>query len=427
MSKKDKERGARLAQARAERRAQKEEEKDREAKKALMAQEVIKKANKRSEASGLLPTLYAGEMSKHQKALLVNLATKPVGQGVAFFVACSHINIVYRHFIRDLTTWKPNSHNPNRVLSSLARHLIAKYPVPSWMDVLFLQQDPDAHDIGLWAWVAHGKSIHTWFETSYKAGYPGPALTKKQAHLLLNTPRTMPLAHAIRRAQILSFGGSEALAKLVAYSRLMELAPAGTETYYEKIMQWLCVNEKLIPSTQIAPLVDYFYFKRIEFQAIPKWTMTGRSVNRVFADMNAWHADTLKSQGGPAEFAPSGFQPVTWSYLSADRGPVTLCVVELLTQKRLVTEGQKLRHCVSSYGGDVASGRTSIWSMRMATGEHTDPAVGFFTDPIVTIEVRNQAKAIVQARGFANRSLNAMEQRAVEHFAGQNGLAASYR
>jgi len=38
------------------------------------------------------------------------------------------------HWIRSVKTWRPKSHNPQRQFGSLARHLLAQYDVPSFMD-----------------------------------------------------------------------------------------------------------------------------------------------------------------------------------------------------------------------------------------------------------------------------------------------------
>ena len=49
------------------------------------------------------------------------------------------------HWIRPLQSWKPRSHNVHRQFSSLARHLLAEYPLPLFMDsVWFMGQSDEA-------------------------------------------------------------------------------------------------------------------------------------------------------------------------------------------------------------------------------------------------------------------------------------------
>jgi hypothetical protein len=71
-------------------------------------------------------------------------------------------------------------------------------------------------------------------------------------------------------------------------------------------------------------------------------------------------------------------------------------IVELLTSEELVAEGGEMHHCVASYAGSCASGRTSIWSLRKQLE----------TDRVVrqaTIEVSNNQRRIVQVRGRRNK------------------------
>ena len=54
-----------------------------------------------------------------------------------------------RHrWVRPLSSWKVTSHNRRRQFSSLIRHLLARYPVPAFMDSVWFRNDrafePDA-------------------------------------------------------------------------------------------------------------------------------------------------------------------------------------------------------------------------------------------------------------------------------------------
>ncbi len=55
-----------------------------------------------------------------------------------------------------------------------------------------------------------------------------------------------------------------------------------------------------------------------------------------------------------------------------------------------------MSHCVGSYAGSCASGRVSIWSLRLAdaSGQETR---------LLTLEVLNQDRQVVQARQKFNR------------------------
>ena len=75
-------------------------------------------------------------------------------------------------------------------------------------------------------------------------------------------------------------------------------------------------------------------------------------------------------------------------------------IVELLNSGELRQEGDTMRHCVGHYDRRCQSGGTSIWSVRCLGLEAAYPV------PILTIEMRNTGREIVQARGKCN--LNAM-------------------
>ncbi|HEY2370672.1 MAG TPA: PcfJ domain-containing protein [Polyangiaceae bacterium] len=77
-------------------------------------------------------------------------------------------------------------------------------------------------------------------------------------------------------------------------------------------------------------------------------------------------------------------------------------------------------HCVYSYGGAVQSGMTSIWIMTMEDGQGP---TGRWA--MLTIEVRNQTRAIVQARGRFNRMPTNDERTILARFAAQNGLTVT--
>ena len=77
-------------------------------------------------------------------------------------------------------------------------------------------------------------------------------------------------------------------------------------------------------------------------------------------------------------------------------------------------------HCVYSYGGAVQSGTTSIWMMTMEDGKGP---TGRWA--MLTIEVRNPTRAIVQARGRFNRMPTNDEAAILARFAAQNGLTVA--
>lgn len=75
-------------------------------------------------------------------------------------------------------------------------------------------------------------------------------------------------------------------------------------------------------------------------------------------------------------------------------------------------EGYKLNHCVASYISKVLAGSSKILFLRKAKKT---------SESLITLEIIN--KAIVQARGASNRSINEEEYKALKEFATANKLA----
>src|ERR1700761_9329537 len=70
-------------------------------------------------------------------------------------------------------------------------------------------------------------------------------------------------------------------------------------------------------------------------------------------------------------------------------------ITELTDSAQLRREGAALRHCVASYVYNCSRGVSSIWSLRSWRGEKIRH--------LLTVEVNQQGRAVVQARGRDNR------------------------
>ena len=69
-----------------------------------------------------------------------------------------------------------------------------------------------------------------------------------------------------------------------------------------------------------------------------------------------------------------------------------------------------MKHCVFSYSVKIEAGTTSIWSLRLGP------------ERMLTVEVTNTTREIVQFRGKLNRSATASEIAILRIWAAQNGL-----
>jgi len=76
-----------------------------------------------------------------------------------------------------------------------------------------------------------------------------------------------------------------------------------------------------------------------------------------------------------------------------------------------------MQHCVYSYAQYIQKGQTSIWAMTLEDGRGE---TGRWA--MLTIEVRNPSRAVVQARGRFNRAATSEEHGILLAWAGRNGL-----
>jgi hypothetical protein len=71
-------------------------------------------------------------------------------------------------------------------------------------------------------------------------------------------------------------------------------------------------------------------------------------------------------------------------------------MMELTDSAQLRKEGAALHHCVASYADRCRRGHSSIWSLRLWQGEKVRY--------VLTVEIDPRTRAVVQARGRANRA-----------------------
>jgi hypothetical protein len=188
------------------------------------------------------------------------------------------------------------------------------------------------------------------------------------------------------------------------------------ERFWLTVMRWLCENP-VGDNAQIAPLIDYIGEMRRRSR---RYSMKGRTVKSLIRGMEAWHRELSRASGvGHAVYRPAGFKPGSWTFKTkGDDGVLkhtTWTVTEVLSTAELAAEGRSMSHCVLMYARSVASGRTSIWSLRCDGIRRT------------TVRVSKEAKAVVEARGKCNRRPTPAEMNKINRWAQMNGLSLKLR
>jgi hypothetical protein len=116
-------------------------------------------------------------------------------------------------------------------------------------------------------------------------------------------------------------------------------------------------------------------------------------------------------------FKPSGFEAMDLDR-SRNANGTRLTEVwhfrEMLDSASLADEGRAMGHCVYSYANSIERGECSIWTLTLEDG------TGHWRR--LTIEVRNSARRIVQARGRFNKLPQALDMVPLNAWAGRNRL-----
>ena len=121
-----------------------------------------------------------------------------------------------------------------------------------------------------------------------------------------------------------------------------------------------------------------------------------RTPESILRAVSSWHRSlTVTRTTSITSWTPSCFRPFVFEITTTD-GERRYEIVELLSAQEMLDEGRAMRHCVGSYAGFCATGRTSIWSLR----KHIES--GRFIR-LATIEVNNTQRFIVQVRGRLNK------------------------
>lgn len=207
-------------------------------------------------------------------------------------------------WIRSVELWCPVSQAVWPLFSSLAQHLLARYPVPAfmtsvWFDGSHGKQSPQQE------WYKHlgrGENIRT-------AKLP-LRLTKAMAHWFTQAPHHLTAIQAVRWAQVRGLGGSKQLARSVVGTRLGKALE--NENFWEGVLHFF-INQPSLDFAKIGPVVDFLQHQRFEWREgvtlagvfgkipppHPQYTMKGRTVASILRQVEEWHKEHGKEENKP--------------------------------------------------------------------------------------------------------------------------------
>lgn len=310
-----------------------------------------------------------------------------------------------RERVRPLETWSPAEVTPLGQFSSLVHHLFAEFRVPPvFLSVWFLGTDWPAEMHQNW-FLRLGKGA------SIRELELPLSLTRKMAHELTHAPADLEIEPALRWAQVRGLGGSNALARALADSRMGHAFD--DEPFWLSAIH-LLMNEPSLDLARVPAIVDYLFSQKCEQVPViigddteiyldppqPDLCLKGWTLRSLLRRVEAWEAERRVATGEAAR------RRLAWNPTSiagfeveVDAG-VRWTIRELLDSDAMAAEGKAMEHCVASYTKNCAQRSTSIWSL----GLEVDGAA--CRERAVTIEVDPSDRVIRQARMHGNDAPN---------------------
>jgi len=301
-------------------------------------------------------------------------------------------------WIRLMTAWKPQTHNPHRQFSSLARHLFAEWPVPSFMDSVWFRGD-SAEASGQQQWFLHvgqGNNIRT-------ADLP-LAFTRKMAHYFMQTPPEFTVEAALRWGQIHGLGGNARLVRAILGTRLG--ANFEQDAFWTPVLLFF-ISNPMLDLAQVGPIIDYIHHQKFVPQEVyvapgmperreppqPHFTIKGRTPASLLAQVRAWHRNLAHARFDQAEWPRSGIEG--FEFMERAGGTLRIwTVTELTSTQALVGEGREMRNCVATYAQSCLCGVSPIWTLEVEVYQRRSK--------VLTIEVQTASRMICQVRGKCN-------------------------
>ena len=305
------------------------------------------------------------------------------------------------HWVRPPRTWRPPRGGETAQFASLTRHLLARYDVPAFMDLVWFRGG-GAEARRQQSWFVHiggGANIRT-------ADVP-LRLTKRMAHQFLQAPDDCTVEAALRWAQILGQGGDPELVDAVNATRLGRSFE--DEDFWGSVVHYL-VRHPHLDRALVRPIVDYIHYRRfVPREAIgpggqiaqegppePHFSMKSRSLPKLLRQVTRWQA--LWTEGEPAPDATFDLRRRRSAYFycqdedEATGRVLEWSVQELTTARALANEGEAMSHCAASYSSKL--GKLSLWSVQVLEEGRTRR--------VMTVAVDNEQRLVTQARGRYN-------------------------
>jgi hypothetical protein len=322
--------------------------------------------------------------------------------------------------IRTVVTWPGSTQSWHVVVTSLARHLIAKYPVPVFLAGAWYATDDEFSDSKREWFVAHGRG------SSFRSLNLPIRMTRRMESIFLGSSDHFSIEYAMRRAELIGLGADVPLVTAVLAARPALNLNHGD--FWRTVWHFLITHKHQIDADQVAPVIDFLDAVRHETVAVhtpggimvrtplfPNFSLKGRTPKSLTRLMGQWHGNVGRREEG-LSWERSNIRPLVQEIPNADpTAPHTVWeLTELTSSVQLRAEGTALQHCVASYAYGCSKGRSRIWSLRRRRG--------LSYKSVLTVEINPASRTIIQARGFRNRRVSGRPLSVLRLWAAKEGL-----
>lgn len=296
---------------------------------------------------------------------------------------------------------KTKSSNRDKHLLLFARFVFGKYTVPKILDQVWEEKSTIGTKFDYKQWyicVATGGSL-------YKE-HLKDVMTKKEVHNFLQCKYPLKPDEAIVYAVARTHGATEGIANRIAKSRI---SGRPFTAFWRECIRFFSTEGNVPESVeQINDLTDYLSNKHAEDR---KFSIIGfgYTLKSIIKKMEDWHYALRRVKAmGNHQWEGHPHPDQSFNYKDDQGQPIVWLFKQLKTSKDLAAEGTAMHHCVFSYRDRCISGSCSIWSVKTINYMGVEKRR-------VTVEM-TKSGAIVQTRGFANRTAKNDEKSAINHW-----------
>ncbi len=353
---------------------------------------------------------------------------------LAVVAGVARLGAYVAHWVREPEDWLPDpAANGLSQWADLLRHLLARYPVPSFLDLAWELPGELRHfERDCWCALAQGVSLRL------VDGFP-PGIPHRVLHSALTGSSNggrRTFAHAIWTAQLKALDASPALTEAILTSRVpfdlgnyalwSRLAAKFSTASDAVALRFGFVVEVLVAVRGHRGAVQVEQLLRLSLA-----TLIRHCVRFATALLNSDGHRLTESQVSEAagrtdlsRLANSRWQPVLGPVPFASKraqvaGQTTWTIEELCSLDALRLEGDAMKHCVAGYASGCRNGSSAIFSVRqyLPNREGTLQNISH-----ATIQLHPASGKIVQIRGFQNRPVNQTVMDIVDEWAAAKGL-----